>query len=87
MKIFTYNDPDGDGINNTYGISHKDATGIEDIFASFDVRLNPDGDLLPTYNPNTNRWEDSMLKPQMEECLDFLRTCRVEGLTQTSKYS
>ncbi|MBN1622925.1 MAG: hypothetical protein JW903_01040 [Clostridia bacterium] len=80
MKAFTYNDPDQDGLDNTCGFSHQIFNGIEDIFGSFDVRLNYQGQLVPTWNPNSNKWEDSFLKPEMKECLYFLKQCAEEKI-------
>lgn len=80
IKAFNYDDPDNDGLNNTIGTNFNNWSGIQDIFASFDARLNPLGQMLPTWNPNTNKWEDSMIKPEMAECLSFLRGCYSEGL-------
>ncbi len=72
---FTYNDPDLDKLDNTSGAYFFTTQGLEDIFAAYDVRLNYNGLFQPTWNPNTNTWEDSMLKPEMEECITFLKNC------------
>lgn len=80
MKAFTYEDPDKDGTTNTSGAVYRGIRGLEDIFSSFDIRMNYNGKFSPTWNPNKNIWEDSLLKPQLEACLDFISQCIDEGV-------
>lgn len=83
MFKFTYNDPDNDAIDNTYGATHSGLMGLEDIFASFDVRLNRNGSTGPVWNPNTELWEDSFLKDELSKCMTFIRKCISENLLRT----
>lgn len=81
LNIFTYSDPDHDGADNTYGADYSyELNGLEDIFAAFDVRMNHEGYFLPVWNPNTNIWEDSLLKDEFSECINFLNLCHENGL-------
>ena len=77
---FTYNDPDGDGLDNTVGFTTSNMWNMQDIFQAFDARLNHIADAKPIWNPNTDIWEDSMIKPEMAECLEFLKKCFAEGV-------
>lgn len=77
---FTYNDPDGDGINNTVGFTSSGLSNLHDIFQAYDSRLNTSAQNGLVWNPNTAVWEDSMMKPEMVECLSFLKKCFQDGL-------
>ncbi|MBN2884119.1 MAG: extracellular solute-binding protein [Clostridia bacterium] len=79
-KMFTYNDPDGNGENDTTGFTTSGTWNMQDIFQAFDARLNHIADPKPIWNPNTDIWEDSMIKPEMAECLAFLNQCFTEKL-------
>ena len=79
LKIFTEDDPDGDGNNNTTGAIHDGVSGLEDIFASYDLRMNG-GYFGLAWNPNTEIWEDAVLKPEMLDCIEFLVQCCNEGI-------
>ena len=80
MQKFTYDDPDKDEIDNTYGVSWSSLDGLADIFNSFDARLNYKSQAVPSWNPNSNMWEDSFLKVSFSDCLDFLKTSYNEKL-------
>lgn len=69
---FTYNDPDGNGLDDTFGMTSRTTWLMQDLFQAFDCRLNHQGDAVATWNPNTNTWEDPMIKPEMVEALTFL---------------
>ncbi len=84
LKAFTYDDPDKDGDHNTIGAEYSRHGGLADIFAAFDARLSYDGKFPVAWNPNSNLWEDSMLKTEMKECFQFLSTCQKEGLIKDS---
>jgi ABC-type glycerol-3-phosphate transport system substrate-binding protein len=77
---FTYNDPDGNGIDDTYGMTSRTTWLMQDLFQAFDARLNHVGDAQPIWNPNTNTWEDSMIKPEMVECLELLQKMATENV-------
>ncbi len=85
-KMFTYNDPDGNGIDDTFGMTSKDMWLMQDIFQAFDVRMNHVADALPIWNPNTNIWEDSMLKPEMVECLTLLAQMSSENVMDPDSF-
>jgi hypothetical protein len=53
---------------------------MQDIFQAFDARMNHIADARPVWNPNTDIWEDSMIKPEMVPCLEFLKKCFAEGV-------
>lgn len=87
LKAFTYDDPDGDGLDNTRGADRFfHPIGLQDIFTAFDARPNPEGDFLPTLNPNSGVWEDSILKPEYKEAMEFLIACEEEGILARSEY-
>lgn len=77
---FTYNDPDGNGENDTTGFTTSNMWNMQDIFQAFDARMNHIADAKPVWNPNTDIWEDSMIKPEMADCLEFLKKCFSEGV-------
>jgi len=87
MKAFTYEDPDLDEVNNTSGAIFFGQKGLEDIFTSFDARLNHEGMFFPCWNPNTNIWEDSMLKSEMVDCVNFITMCREEEIIERREYN
>ncbi len=70
---FTYNDPDGNDVDDTTGFTSAGIWNLQDIFQSFDARLNHVAEPVPVWNPNENIWEDSMIKPEMNECMTFLK--------------
>jgi ABC-type sugar transport system, periplasmic component len=81
MKAFTENDPDGNGKNDTYGMTGA-STGwnLQDIFQAFDARLDNTGGSSIAWDPNVNSWVDSMLKPEMIDALKYVNKL------YTSKY-
>lgn len=84
---FTHDDPDADKYNNTIGLLKINGLlELSDIFEAFDARLAPAGGMLPAWNPNTNQWEDSVLKPEFAECVEFLRTCVVNDILKDTSW-
>jgi len=83
---FTYNDPDGNGINDTFGMTSRNMWLMQDIFQAFDARMNHVADAVPIWNPNTNVWEDSMIKPEMEECLNLLSKMASEDVMDKESF-
>ena len=77
---FTYDDPNGSQINDTVGFTASGIFSLQDIFQAFDARLNHGGEAKPTWNPNEDIWEDSLIKPEIVDCLEFLRKCFSEGV-------
>ena len=77
---FTYNDPDGNGVDDTFGMTSRTTWLMQDLFQAFDARLNHVGSALPIWNPNTNVWEDSMIKSEMVDCLTLLNKMANENV-------
>lgn len=87
VKAFTYNDPDGNGLNDTWGFCSRNTWLMQDMFQAYDCRLNHIADVAPIWNPNTDIWEDSVIKPEMADCVTFLRKCYTEGLVHPELFS
>lgn len=84
---FTYEDPDGDGRDNTVGFTSMGIQNLQDIFQAFDARLNYIGEAKPVWNPNTGLWEDSLQKPEMIDCLEFLKDCYDKNILDPECFS
>jgi ABC-type glycerol-3-phosphate transport system substrate-binding protein len=80
FRKFTFNDPDENGKDDTYGHTSAFTWNLQDIFQAFDARLNHVGDSPITYDPNDLSWVDSMLKPGMVDCLGYLSRQFKEGI-------
>lgn len=79
-KAFTEQDPDGNGVKDTYGLTGtEDGWIFQDIFQAFGARLAPHGGLSIGWQPETNTFEDNMLKPEMKEALQFMRDLYSNG--------
>ncbi len=85
-KMFTFNDPDGNGIDDTFGMTSRNMWLMQDIFQAFDARMNHVADAVPIWNPNTNVWEDSMIKPEMVECLTLLAQMASENVMDPESF-
>lgn len=77
---FTYDDPDGNGVDDTYGLTASGTWNLQDIFQAFGARLDSSGSGSIAYDPIENCWVDSMLKPEMVDCLTYLNKMYEEGL-------
>jgi len=78
MYKFTYNDPDGNKIDDTTGFISYGLGGLADIFRSFNCSVRPlnyGNGYQPTWNPSTRKIEDSLSSEDMEECLEYLHMC------------
>jgi len=73
VRAFTENDPDGNGKADTFGLVTNKMWNLQDIFQAFDARLSNTGDFSICWNPNTGVWEDSMLKPEMVDALNYVK--------------
>lgn len=80
FRKFTFDDPDENGKDDTYGHTSSLTWNLQDIFQVFDARLNHVGESPITYNPNELSWVDSMLKPGMIDCLGYLARHFKEGI-------
>ena len=87
VRAFTYDDPDGNGVDDTYGLTAAGTCNLQDIFQSFNARLNTDGSRSITYDPEANAWIDTMLKPEMAECLTFLNKLYSEGILDPETFT
>jgi ABC-type glycerol-3-phosphate transport system substrate-binding protein len=72
-KAFTEKDPDGNGIADTTGITGASVGwNIQDIFHAYDAKINNTGGNSVAWDPVTQAWDDSMLKPGMVQALTML---------------
>ena len=63
-RRFTVDDPDGNGKNDTWGMTASGFWNMQDIFQAFDCRLNNwAGDPI-VWDPNPNAYVDNWLKPE-----------------------
>lgn len=79
-KQFTFNDPDGNGKDDTYGVTASGVWNLQDIFMAFDARLDKQGEGSITYDENAKAYVDSMLKPEMVDALTYLNKMYKEGI-------
>ena len=62
-RAFTFDDPDGNGVDDTYGITSSGTWNLQDIFQAFGARLDKEGSGSIVYDVNENAFIDTMLKP------------------------
>lgn len=77
MYAFTYNDPDGNGIDDTYGLTARQIEGFEPIFGAYGftgVAHNY------WYLDDQGRLKPSALHENAKECLELLNAWYNEGL-------
>lgn len=79
-RAFTFDDPDGNGVQDTYGLTAAGTWNLQDIFQAFDARLDTSGSCSIAYDVNSGEWIDSMLKPEMVDCLTYLNKMYAEGI-------
>jgi ABC-type glycerol-3-phosphate transport system substrate-binding protein len=80
VKKFTEDDPDGNGKNDTVGMTTSGIWNMQDIFMAFGVPTNHVGDHLITPDPHDGmRFNDGMLKPQIYDALNWLRDVYKNG--------
>lgn len=78
-RAFTEDDPDGNGLNDTFGLTSSLFWNLQDIFQAFGVPLNNTGDIPISWDPVSEVWQDSMLKPEMAEALDYIKRLYESG--------
>ncbi|NSW90702.1 MAG: extracellular solute-binding protein [Firmicutes bacterium] len=79
-KAFTEKDPDGNGQNDTVGLVSSGTWNLQDIFQAFGARLNNVGGNSIAWDPNYNRWRDSMLSTDnMVAALTYLNNMYKNG--------
>lgn len=82
MRAFTFNDPDGDGQNNTYGLSGAGATYLSFLMGAFgsssarDFFLNEDGTIT-----------DNAISEEYKASLAYLRDIYAEGLVDPEMFT
>ena len=79
-RAFTYDDPDQNSENDTYGITSSGTWNLQDIFAAFGVPLLNGGDTSIVFDQELGCWVDSMLKDSMVDCLNYLHKMYEEGI-------
>lgn len=84
LQKFTYNDPDGNQINDTYGFISNGIQGLHDIFNAFDCRIPFSTEYFPTWDPLKNMYVDGLQEPNIIECLNFLNNCYEQKLLHNS---
>lgn len=72
-RAFTEDDPDGNGIDDTHGLTSSKLWNLQDIFQAFDAMLSNTGDISIVWDPVSGVWQDSMLKPEMADALAFIK--------------
>ncbi|MDX1357953.1 MAG: hypothetical protein R3232_03895 [Clostridia bacterium] len=75
-KTLAESDPDGNGLNDTYGLAYNNAGGFRDIFYANGVPINTSNDGFQrtsiSYNPVYGSFEDSMLMENMKTTLEYI---------------
>jgi ABC-type glycerol-3-phosphate transport system substrate-binding protein len=80
VKAYTENDPDGNGKDDTIGMTSAGVWNIQDIFHSYDAHTNHVGAHCIIAGPNDDySWVDGMLKPGAKEALQWLRDAYEAG--------
>jgi putative aldouronate transport system substrate-binding protein len=72
-RAFTESDPDGNGIDDTTGLTSSRLWNLQDIFQAFGAKLNNTGEMSIAWNPVSGVWQDSMLKPEMGSALEYIK--------------
>jgi hypothetical protein len=79
-KLMTEKDPDGNGKKDTVGITGASvAWNLQDIFHAYDAKINNTGGGSVAWDPVTQAWDDSMLKPGMVNALFMLNRLYTNG--------
>ncbi len=80
IKAFTEEDPDGNGKDDTIGMTSAGIWNMGDLFMSFGVPVNHVVEHLITPDPHDNfRFNDGMLKPQIVDLLEWLKRAYDNG--------
>lgn len=78
-RAFTEDDPDGNNIDDTIGLTSSRYWNLQDIFQAFGARLNNTGDMSIAWDPDSGVWQDSMLKPEMAAALQYIKELYESG--------
>lgn len=87
MKAFTYNDPDGNGENDTYGYygPYNFKFALNDVLKAYGL-YNGSTSFI-AYNPNSETIEDSLLSPDASTALNFMNQFYSEGMVRKNGLS
>lgn len=72
-RAFTEEDPDGNGADDTIGLTSSRLWNLQDIFQAFGAKLNNTGEISIAWDPVSGVWQDSMLRPEMADALEFIK--------------
>ncbi len=90
MKRFTYDDPNGNGINDEHGIdvlTRWSSRMLLDIFIANDCYLSNYANSSIAYDYSTDAFEDAILKPGMLKSLEYIKGMHDNGfLFQNASY-
>lgn len=78
-RAFTEDDPDGNGKDDTVGLTSSWFWNLQDIFQAFDCSLDNTGESPINWDPVSGKWQDSMLKPEMKDALIYLKELYNKG--------
>ena len=78
-KAFTQDDPDQNGIDDTYALTSCKFWNLQDIFQAYGARLNNTGEIPIAWDPISGLWQDSMLKPEMAGALAYIKELYDKG--------
>ena len=87
-KAFTYEDPNGNGENDEYGMNVNRRTGarmMNDIFLANECYLSNYTACSISYDHTTNAYEDAVLKPGMIKSLEYIKALNDSGLLHLSQ--
>lgn len=87
-KAFAFNDPNGNGENDEYGMSINRRTGarmLNDIFLANDCYLSNYTACSISYDYTTGTYEDAVLKPGMRESLLYIKSLNDTGILQMNQ--
>jgi putative aldouronate transport system substrate-binding protein len=77
LRAFTFNDPDGNGKNDTKGFT---AGGLEDITGAHLYLLDFLQDAVPNFQYKDGKWVDGFQEPEMVKALERISSAYKEGL-------
>jgi hypothetical protein len=80
MKHMTFNDPDGNGYDDTVGLVSNGLAGLYDIFNAYDSNIGYFRPYQQAWDPLKNEFIDGLQQEHAAECLEFLHECYEEKL-------
>lgn len=79
LEAFTYDDPDGNGIDDTYGITMPGLVNVEAPYAVYQREYFQDAE-PDFYQKEDGTWVDGMLEPEMIDALQRMKDDYQAGL-------